>query len=89
MPYATPIELGGQAVILCACDVYADGLYHGTRWSAELSDIRTVPVNRWLCEQCRDNMVEIDEGKLRCIKRQTLTPEAYEAWKKWYEEHAR
>ena len=86
MAYSNNIELNGYDVILCACDVVAEALYRGSRYSEDYD--RTVPVNRWLCEQCKINLEELDFAELRAVKYQRLPEEIWEAWEVWYEKNA-
>lgn len=86
MPYALDMKFAGTWIKLCACDGIAEGLYRGKRYSYEYD--KFIPVNRYLCEQCADNMREMDDAEIALAKRQVATAEAWDEWDKWYQENA-
>ena len=83
MPISENLHWNGETIRTCACDSIVHGLYRGNRWDHEAN--RSMPVNRWLCEQCRDNIRD-DGGKLKLVKLYLVTSEQEEAWDDWYEE---
>lgn len=87
MPWANHIESNeGEEIILCACDTIAYALYRGTRYNHDYG--RRVVCNRWLCDQCHQNILEMDDGKLRLVRHQRVSDEAYTYWENWYPENA-
>ncbi len=86
MPHHSSVVFQKQKFKICACDVICHGLYRGSRWNED--EHRMFPLNRWLCEQCVQNIRDEDDGnKIRLIKKQVVTPEQEAAWEIWYEEN--
>jgi len=81
MPISENLHWNGQTILTCACGSIVDGLYRGNRWDYE--EDRSKAVNRWLCEQCRGNIVD-DGGNLKLVKRYPVSGEQEEAWEDWY-----
>lgn len=75
---------GLNGVRMCVCNIPAIGRFRGNRLL--LDEDRFVPCNRWLCEQCRDDILDWG-GKLRQVARQTLTPEQEAEYNRWYDDH--
>lgn len=71
-------------VIWCSCNTPAQGLFRGAKVDSETG--RTVPVNQWLCEQCKNNWREMDDAKIKMVKRQRLSPDQWDEFSRWYDE---
>ena len=57
--------------------------------AGEKGQTRRVPVCRWVCDQCRDNLIDDDDATLKDIKRQLLTDAQYTAWEEWYDRYVK
>lgn len=82
MAYSSEIELCGEYLKLCACDILCEGLYRGSRMDYNTN--RIIPFNKWLCECCRDD-VEGDGGEIKKIRGQYPSDDQWDAWEIWYE----
>ena len=89
MPYSSVVyseefpDLDGVRMFTCGtpADAHVRGIrYH---WSRE----RMVPCNRWVCEQCHNDLIESYDARLRVLKRQVLTREQETAWDQWYDRY--
>ena len=60
-----------KQIVICGCDMQpAEGLYRGAYWDPD--EQRNVVVNRWLCEQCYNNLNEMPNASLCLIRRQSI-----------------
>ena len=71
-----------NGVIFCSCNTPAIGLYRGQ--VIDFDSGRYVACNRWLCEQCLQNLRE-EDAVLNPVKQQRLTAEQWEEFNRWYD----